>query len=227
MLHAVIPAAGTGKRFGAATPKQYLMIGGMTVMQWTINRITAFPQISNVIVAVHPDDRLADTLPFDHPSKLRFVTGGDERSDSVLAGLRALDCPDDDWVLVHDVARPCITAADLERLIQMAGADPVGGLLALPVRDTLKKSGGNGLQVAHTLPRDNVWQAQTPQMFRYGLLRQALETARRDGQPVTDESSAIEHLGLHPLLVHGNPRNLKITYPEDLELASFFLSHSL
>ncbi|HEX5277801.1 MAG TPA: 2-C-methyl-D-erythritol 4-phosphate cytidylyltransferase [Fluviicoccus sp.] len=223
-LRAVIPAAGAGKRFGSAVPKQYLVIGGLTVMQWTINRLTELSQLSEVIVAVHHDDETAATLAFSHPDKIRFTTGGAERSDSVLAGLRVLDCDENDWVLVHDAARPCLVRDDLEKLVREAGEDPVGGLLALPVRDTLKHSFSTQPRVRATLPRDHVWQAQTPQMFRYGLLRRALETAAAEGRALTDESSAIEHLGFQPLLVAGSPRNIKITYPEDLELATYFLS---
>lgn len=223
--HAVVPAAGAGRRFGAAVPKQYLMLAGRTLMQHTLDRLAAMPDIARVMVAIAADDDRMASLTWAHPERLRFVTGGAERMDSVLAGLDALaadGAPPEDWVLVHDVARPLLRAADVARLLRLASAHPVGGLLAHPVRDTMKRADAAG-QVAASVPRERLWHALTPQMFRLGELREALLAARRDGAVVTDEASALERLGRQPLLVEGALDNLKITYPDDLALAEALL----
>ena len=226
MVFAVVPAAGSGRRFGGDLPKQYLQIGSRTVMQWTLDLLTGFSAIREVVVAVAADDTRARSLSYRHPAKLRFVTGGAERMDSVLAGLEALPAEADDWVLVHDVARPCVPESDILRLMTEVQSETVGGILAQPVRDTLKQSAPDGRHIAVTVPREGMWQAQTPQMFRHGLLRHALQRAAAEGIAVTDEASALEYLGYCPLLVPGSPRNLKITWPEDLILASHLLSHA-
>ncbi|MDO8329030.1 MAG: 2-C-methyl-D-erythritol 4-phosphate cytidylyltransferase [Fluviicoccus sp.] len=225
-IRAVVPAAGTGRRFGGEVPKQYLDIHGRTVMQWTLDLLGSIAAIDEIVVALHPDDTLASTLTYLHPDKLRFTAGGAERSDSVLCGLKAMTAKSDDWVLVHDVARPCVPVEDILQLLKMAGDDPVGGLLAQPVRDTLKRSSADGLRVGETVSREGMWQAQTPQLFRYGLLKAALESAAARNTVVTDEASAIEALGFSPMLVPGSPRNLKITWPDDLWLAGQILSSS-
>lgn len=192
-------------------------------MQWTLDLLSGLPEIRDITVAIHPEDTQAPRLDLRHTDKVRFTAGGVERADSVLAGLQAISCSADDWVLVHDVARPCVPISDIRRLIAEATLDAVGGLLALPVRDTLKEAGDDGRHVSRTVPREHIWQAQTPQLFRYGLLRQALESAAAKNLAVTDESSAIELSGLHPRLVRGSPQNIKITYPEDLALVEHFL----
>lgn len=225
-LWAVVPAAGTGKRFGGETPKQYLSLHGKTIMQWTLDLLTGLDDIRTVMVAIHPEDTRAASLDYRHPARLRFTPGGQERADSVLAGLKALPAEAGDWVLVHDVARPCVPVADIRRLLDTVAADPVGGILAMPVRDTLKLSASHGRHIVRTVDRNGIWQAQTPQLFRYGVLRQALEAALSAGMPVTDEASAVEQAGLSPLLVPGSIRNLKITWPDDLDLAALLLSDS-
>lgn len=223
--HAVVPAAGAGRRFGATQPKQYLPLAGMTIQQHTLDRLTAMPELDSVVVAVAADDARARTLPYAQPERLRFVSGGNERMDSVLAGIEALQqagAADDDWVLVHDVARPLLRPADVRQLLAVLADDPVGGLLANPVRDTMKR-GDEGGRITATVAREQLWHALTPQMFRLGLLARALRSARADGVTVTDEAAAIERLGLQPRLLSGARDNLKITFPDDLILAEALL----
>lgn len=225
-VHAVIPAAGAGRRFGADLPKQYLPLAGMPIQQHTLDRLSAIPAIAHLVVPVAADDTRARELAYARPQRLRFVTGGGERMDSVLAGLDALrhgGAADSDWVLVHDVARPLIRADDVRRLMAAVQDHPVGGLLANPVRDTMKRADAAG-QVQATVERDGLWHALTPQMFRLGSLHDALLSARAAGAVVTDEASAIERLGLSPLLVSGARDNLKITFAEDLALAEALLA---
>lgn len=221
---AVVPAAGAGKRFGAATPKQYLSIAGQTVIQHTLNRLCQALALSACIVPVSADDQTASQFAYTHPDLIHFVQGGAERMDSVLAGLLYLkDLADpDDWVLVHDVARPCIAVSSLQKLLTELTDDPVGGILAIPVRDTLKR--GEFGQVQATVSRDGLWQGQTPQMFRYGLLLAALQSAVQAGGVVTDEASAMEQAGHVVRLVHGRSDNIKITYSDDLALAAAILT---
>jgi 2-C-methyl-D-erythritol 4-phosphate cytidylyltransferase len=221
----VVPAAGAGRRFGAAIPKQYLPLAGATVMQHCLDRLAGFSLFQRIVVAVAADDDRAAQLDYQALQKIRFVEGGRERADSVLAGLDALAgiAADDDWVLVHDVARPCVRLTDILRLIEHAGAHPVGGILANRVRDTMKRSDQHD-DILATVPRDDLWHALTPQMFRYGLLRQSLREALAAGTVVTDEASALESRGLRPCLVEGARDNIKITFPEDLTLAGLFLA---
>lgn len=223
--HAVIPAAGAGRRFGAALPKQYLSLAGKAIQQHTLDRLTGMPELSRVVVAIAADDERARTLPYARPERLQFVTGGGERMDSVMAGLEALQAAGagpDDWVLVHDVARPLLRPEDVRRLLAELAEDPVGGLLANPVRDTMKRSDSSG-RIDSTVCREQLWHALTPQMFRLGLLLRALRSARDEGVVVTDEAAAIERLGLQPRLVSGARDNLKITFPDDLPLAEALL----
>jgi 2-C-methyl-D-erythritol 4-phosphate cytidylyltransferase len=216
---AVLPAAGSGSRFGGDIPKQYLMLGSQLVIQHSINQLCRHVPLAACVVSLSAADDFAQTLPYEVPERLRFVTGGAERMDSVLAGLEALsaDAAPDDWVLVHDVARPCIHPHTLKTLVDQLKDDPVGGLLAVPVRDTLKR-GKNGM-VEVTVPRDGLWQCQTPQMFRFGLLLGALRLAKADGALVTDEAAAMERMGHRIRLIEGRSDNIKITYPDDLALA--------
>ncbi len=221
----MVPAAGAGRRFASEIPKQYLMLADRTVMQHTLDRLCQMAEIARVIVACAADDERAARLAYARPEKLQFVTGGRERADSVLAGLNALRdmAADDDWVLVHDVARPCVRVADIEKLMQATVLHAAGGILANPVRDTMKR--GNAEQgIAATVDRSALWHALTPQLFPYGLLVSALEAALAQGLPVTDEASALELQGLSPLLVEGARDNIKITFPEDLRLAEMFLA---
>jgi len=220
----VVPAAGSGSRFGSDIPKQYLLLNDFTVMQHTLDRLGAVSAITGIVVAIAANDSQAIRLPYRFADKLQFVTGGASRADSVLAGLDALqDCArDEDWVLVHDVARPCVRVADIEKLIHIAGVHPAGGILANRVRDTMKR-GDASLNIVATVPRDDLWHALTPQMFRFGLLRRALMAALAAGREITDEASAVEQLGLQACLVEGARDNLKITWPEDLRLAEILL----
>jgi len=223
--HALIPAAGSGSRMGGNTPKQYLPLLGRPLIAHTLNALSADPRIESIVVVLSPQDE--DWPRHDWSAwqdRLRVLhCGGATRAESVLNGLDAMGawCAADDWVLVHDAARPCLPRAALARLIDAAGADPVGGLLAVPVADTLKRADSQG-RVAATEPRAGLWQAQTPQMFRHGVLRQALRSA---GSDVTDDASAIERAGLRPLLVEADSRNLKVTYARDLQLAGLILEH--
>lgn len=221
----IVPAAGTGRRFGAERPKQYLPLMNSTVMQCTLNRLTQLSIIKQIIVPIHAQDTLATQLTYEQPQKLHFVIGGAERADSVLAGLKAIadHAQADDWILVHDVARPCVRLSDIEKLIQSVAGDTIGGILAAPVRDTIKQAAMTHPHIIATVPRQQLWQAFTPQMFRFGVLYQALIQAQQQNYVVTDEASAVEALGHHPQLILGAHDNIKITYPEDLQLAEFLL----
>ncbi len=220
---ALIPAAGKGARMASAVPKQYLPLGGRPVIQYSLERLGRHPLIQGVVVVLAPGDGHWPRLELDLPVPLYTVTGGQERCHSVARGLGFLAdlASPDDWVLVHDAARPCLSREDLDRLIRAVGGDPVGGLLAAPVADTLKR--GEGGCAVGTLERRGVWRALTPQMFRLGRLRKALEQALERGVEVTDEASAMEMAGYRPRLVEGRGDNIKITRPEDLELAACIL----
>lgn len=221
---ALIPAAGTGSRMASDIPKQYLELHGRPLIWHTLRPLVQHPAISAVYVVLSPEDRSyaqKDWRPVS--DKIRLLhCGGATRAESVLNGLQeiAAGLDGNDWVLVHDAARPCLSHELLDRLLDSVKGDSVGGLLALPVADTLKRAGEEG-RVAHTVERNHMWQAQTPQMFRIALLIRALQTA---GEAVTDESSAIEAIGLSPLLVRGDARNFKVTYPHDLTLAHLLLA---
>jgi len=219
---AIVPAAGSGSRFGAEKPKQYLSLLGRPLIYHTLAALVACPDIDRVWVVLSPDDPYWGQYDWsDLGAKLETVRcGGATRADSVNNGLRAaaMVAAPDDWVLVHDAARPCLSAEMLAALFSQLADDPVGGILAVPVADTLKRADA-GQRVAATEPRDGLWQAQTPQMFRYGRLLEALEKCRE----VTDEAGAIEALGFQPKLVRGDATNLKVTYPADLVLAAMIL----
>lgn len=222
---ALIPAAGIGRRMGSDVPKQYLPLGGKTVLEHTLDALASQPAIDGLVLVLSADDPRAPTFPDQVQGKsLMLATGGAERSDSVLNGLQWLggQADDQDWVLVHDAARPCLRREDLDRLLETLRDHPVGGLLAVPVRDTMKR-GDTRHVVRETVNRDGLWHALTPQMFRLGPLREALRAARDQGLPVTDDASAMELAGHAPLLVEGHGDNLKITRPEDLALAEFHL----
>ncbi|MDQ5878737.1 MAG: 2-C-methyl-D-erythritol 4-phosphate cytidylyltransferase [Pseudomonadota bacterium] len=219
---AIVPAAGTGARFGAELPKQYLPLAGRPLIYHTLQALCRSPQIERVLVVLAPDDTHWRGYDWrDIGPKLETVyAGGATRADSVLAGLRAAAtaAADDDWVLVHDAARPCLSQPMLESLVDELADDPVGGLLAMPVADTLKRADAES-RVTATEPRDGLWQAQTPQMFRYAALLAALESCR----VVTDEAGAIEAAGFKPKLVKSDATNLKVTFPADLSLAELIL----
>ncbi len=209
---------------GRETPKQYLNLMGEPLLRHTLRVLCAVSQIERVYVVLSVGDQTWSSFDWsDLGDKLKPIyVGGPSRADSVLNGLRAIrpDVRDGDWVLVHDAARPCLATWHVDTLIDALDDDEVGGLLAVPVADTLKRADPQSRAVA-TVPRDSLWQAQTPQMFRYMMLRRALESAR----DVTDEASAIEAAGLRPRLVRGDPTNLKVTYPLDLHLAEWILQN--
>ncbi len=222
---AIVPAAGVGRRFGAAIPKQYLPLHGRPVLQHSLERLARLPGLAGLVVAIGAGDRWWPTLRPELACPLEVVTGGAERVDSVLAAVRHLAprLGDSDWLLVHDAARPCLRQADLKRLVETLRDHPCGGLLGAPVRDTMKAVDAAGV-VQGTVERSGLWHAFTPQLFRARLLRDALERAVAEGWPVTDEASAMERAGHAPRMVEGHADNLKITRPEDLALAEFFLA---
>lgn len=220
---ALVPAAGGGSRMGAELPKQYLSLAGRPLISYALATLAAVSRIDAVFVVLSPDDGYWQSS-FASPDngKVQVLRcGGASRAASVANGLTELRerVADDDWILVHDAARACLSVAHVEALIDTLADDPVGGLLAVPVADTLKRE-ANG-RVAATVPREALWQAQTPQMFRYGLLVDALAAA----PTVTDEASAVEALGLSPRLVAADATNLKVTYPLDLQLAEWIITN--
>jgi 2-C-methyl-D-erythritol 4-phosphate cytidylyltransferase len=238
----VMPAAGAGRRFGAPLPKQYAPLEGRTVIEWALSPFLADARCAEAVVALAPDDegwarvaprlRSPDTLVPHAPPRppLSVVAGGEQRSHSVRRALSALEgrAAANDWVLVHDAVRPCLEAADLERLLGALCAHPLGGLLAVPAADTLKRAQERATDtapppVAQTLDRAGVWRALTPQMFRYRRLCAALDQAHAAGRSPSDEAQALEWLGEHPLLIEGAATNLKITAAADLVLAAALL----
>jgi len=221
----IIPAAGIGARMNTDCPKQYLKINGKTVLEHTLERFTHHPRISGVVIAIAEYDSYWPTLSFRTERPVITVKGGEERCHSVLNAMKALDelAEEDDWVLVHDAARPCLDKHDLDKLLITMATHPVGGLLGIPVHDTVKKTDSVNV-VEETVDRDHLWRALTPQMFRYGMLHKALSNALVDGYIVTDDASAIEHAGYAPLMLEGCSDNIKITRPEDLALAEFYLN---
>ena len=221
--HALLPCAGTGSRAGTLGPKQYQPVAGLPMVLHTLAAFNATPRIAQTVLVVAPEDRF---LSVDYPELLLARCGGATRAHSVFNGLDALragGAADDDWVLVHDAARCLITPQQIAALIEACQDDPVGGLLALKLPDTLK-AGREG-RVAATVDRSDKWLAQTPQMFRLGALRAALEAQADSGfSGVTDEASAMEMAGHRPRLVPGSAQNFKVTYPEDFALAEAILS---
>lgn len=224
---ALIPAAGAGARMGAGAPKQYLPLAGRPMLYHSI-RCVAVPPVETVFVVLSPDDKTFASHDWGEFDGLLapLYCGGETRHDSVhnglIAAMTAVDA--DDWVLVHDAARPCLPRADLDRLVAETKDDEVGGVLALPAADTVKRTyvgAGGAARIAATEDRSRLWLAQTPQMFRAGLLAQALHNARGT---VTDEASAVEQMGLQPRLVQGSRLNIKVTYPEDVQVAEAILA---
>ena len=226
-IWAVVPAAGRGSRFGGERPKQYLEVAGRPLLAHTLDALLAHPGVAGVVLALAADDPLWPGWHEFSGRPLLTCVGGDSRAGSVLAALQVL--PDavrgDDFVLVHDAARPNLALSDLEQLLERGRADPVGAILAAPVRDTLKRSDAD-TRIARTEPRDGLWRALTPQAFHRDLLLRALKAAQADGVVATDEAMAVERLGLHPALVEGREDNLKVTTPADLALAEFLLGHA-
>ncbi len=207
-----------------STPKQFLALGQRTVLEHSLESLWSAIVLDGLVLVSHGHPALASLIERHYEQNLIRAEGGKERSHSVLNGLNALSdsALANDWVLVHDAARPCVRQQDLHLLIDTLANNAVGGLLGTPARDTMKKTDIKGV-VIETVERNFLWHACTPQMFRYGLLREALMKALEDGYEVTDEASAMEHAGYRPLMVEGHVDNIKITRPEDLPLAEYFL----
>lgn len=223
----IVPAAGSGRRMGVGQAKQYFPLATSTVLAITLERLAAGIAPESIVVALSADDAHWPTINKPNIAVIR-VEGGSERCYSVLNGLRALKskAADNDWVWVHDAARPCVRTGDLGLLKHAIKEHSIGGLLALKITDTVKHA-DEAQTVIDTVDRDSLWRALTPQVFRYQLLLQALEKAVADGINVTDEAQAMELQGHHPLLVAGSSDNIKITTPGDLELAEFYLQQQL
>ena len=221
---ALIPAAGVGARMQAGSPKQYLSIAGKPMLRHALDAFLASPLIAHAYVVVSADDGVIDTVVPQHGVTV-LCCGGATRMETILNGLQALhgSIAAHDQVLVHDAARPGLTPALIAKLIMEVGEHAAGGLLALPVVDTVKRAGPGAIS-AQTVPRDGLWLAQTPQMFSYALLHRALSEAP-DPHAITDDASAVEALGLAPKLVEGHPRNLKVTLPRDIHTAELYLAH--
>jgi len=227
-IWAVLPAAGIGRRMGSTTPKQYLSIAGQPLLLHALRRLSEVPQIEKIVIVIHPQDKhwaeLAQQIAVEFADRIMTVEGGDERYHSVLNALTAMTkfADPNDWVMVHDAVRPCVRPADIERLIEQVAAHSVGGLLGSAVDNTLKRVDSQS-QVLETVDRESYWNALTPQMFRFGLLKESIEAVVASGAQVTDEAAAIEVAGFSPLMVAGNKDNIKITHEADLVLASQIL----
>lgn len=220
----VIPAAGVGKRMQADKPKQYLQLCGLTVLEQTLHRLKQVPALQQFYLALSPDDPYFPALPLANDPKIQRLNGGAERANSVLNALLQIDAQQYPWVLVHDAARPAVRVSDIELLIQSCIQQGQGGILATPVRDTMKRGSDT---VQHTVDREGLWHAYTPQLFPTAQLKDALQQALAQGVAITDEASAMEWAGLPVLLVQGHADNIKITQAEDLALAAFYLEHSV
>lgn len=219
---AILPAAGVGSRMCMTFPKQYLSIGKKTLLEHAISALLQQSCIRRVIIAISPDDHWFSRLPIAADPRVTIVNGGKKRADSVMAGLmHAVQAP---WVLVHDAVRPCLHQDDLLRLLALTIRSEVGGILATPVRDTIKRTCASGKAIDYTVERTNLWHALTPQIFALPLLKHCLSLALAKGVIITDEASALEYCGYQPLIVPGRGDNIKVTYPEDLALARFYFS---
>ena len=232
-IWAILPAAGIGKRMQSSIPKQYLPLNDRPVLEHTVNALLQNENISGLVIALQPDDIYWSEINIQSSKPVLRTSGGVERADSVLNALDKLFQYDQfdvdtDWVMVHDAVRPCLRQEDIDKLVTEVAADENGGLLALPVRDTMKRQLTENLadkataRVATTVDRENLWHALTPQYFPANSLKKALQTAQRDSLLITDESSAMELAGFSPRLVHGHEDNIKITHPDDLALAALY-----
>lgn len=218
----VLPAAGIGKRMQSVTPKQYLVIAGKTILEHTIHTLLSHPAIHQVIVVLNAQDDIFHTLDIAKNQRVTTTVGGKERADSVLAGLKKLKT-NEQWVLVHDAARPCVQLDDISKLLALAEQGDIGGILASPVRDTMKRSDKQN-NILHTESREHLWHALTPQFFLTEQLKLALVSAEQQQLNITDEASAMESMNYPVKLVEGKSSNLKVTQPEDLQLAEFYLT---
>lgn len=218
----VVPAAGVGKRMRASCPKQYLTINDKTILEHTVQRLLNHEAICHVVIALGEFDEYFPTTALANNSNVTRVIGGKERVDSVLAGLKSLNTEQEQWVLVHDAARPCVQHKDLTQLIKYCVENDHGGILAAPVRDTMKQATSTGI-IDKTLDRSQMWHALTPQMYKTAELTSAIGDALAKDIVITDESSAMEEFGYASGLVSGSSDNIKITQPEDLRLAEFIL----
>lgn len=225
-LWGVIPAAGIGRRMGGSLPKQYLRLHDDPVIIHTLKKLAATPLIEGIIVVISETDPYWPELKIPVDLPVRVVTGGEHRVHSVFNGVEAIasELCNDDWILVHDAARPCVRNADIVKLIDAVKDHKCGGILATPVRDTMKQAAENNA-IKATLDRSTLWHALTPQIFRASLLLEALTAGLNDPDRITDEASALESQGYSPLLVEGHADNIKITRPEDLALAEFYLKN--
>lgn len=222
-LAVIVPAAGIGKRMQALQPKQYLIIEQQTVLEHTIERLLSHPKIAKIVIVISKGDNYFATTALPNLARVSTVFGGKDRVDSVRAGLKSINTEEFPWVLVHDAARPCVSHEDISALINKCTTANTGGLLATPIRDTIKRSNDLGL-VTETVDRQQLWHALTPQMYPTTILLKAIETALTDNITITDEASAIEYAGGESILVEGSDENLKITRPDDLHLAEFILT---
>ncbi len=222
---AVIPAAGRSERMRQHQPKQYVSVCGRTLLEHALYPFLEHAGIHGIVVVLAAGDDTWNALPCARDARVRTALGGAERMHSVLSGLQELEreAGAHDWVLVHDAARPCLCRTDLDRLIAALEEDSIGGVLAVPIGDTVKRGDETGAHIVATVERTGLWAAQTPQMFRYDLLCRALARCQRDGLAVTDEAAAVEALGSRPRLVRGSARNIKVTREEDLTLVEAIL----
>lgn len=218
---AIVPAAGIGKRMLLDIPKQYIKIHNRTILEYTLMTLLSHPRIVRVIVSLHQKDNYFRTLSIASNLRITSVIGGNKRINSVLSGL--IVPTDANWVIVHDAVRPCLSYKDLEKLITIIDKSKIGGILARPACDTIKYIAYKTQEISHTISRKKLWHALTPQLFPKDLLRWCLEKIIQDNVDITDESSALEYCGYHPLIVLGSYKNIKITFPEDLTFAGIYL----
>lgn len=223
----IIPAGGVGSRCDSKIPKQYLEVQGKSILAHCLDQFLSMPFFEKIVVVVNPQDTYWKKLNYTNNPKILVTSGGEQRGHSVLNGLQALKnlATPQDWILVHDAVRPFIEKQDVEKLISCLKDHAVGGLLGVPLRDTVKQINQSN-EIEATLDRSCIWSAYTPQMFRFNLLMDAMQTAIAKNYQITDEASAIERMGLKPLMVEGRRENIKITYPEDLKSAEVYFSQS-
>lgn len=224
----IVPAAGIGSRMQQSIPKQYLKIADKTILDYTLEKLTSHHSVKGVVVVISKSDKYWSNHQLVNDKTIITTEGGAERFQSVFNALKILSdkCKTNEWVLVHDAARPCLSLDDISKLINKVSNDDIGGLLAVPVRDTMKRANSYG-KILHTTERQYLWHALTPQMFRYGMLIDALQSAINSDNVITDEASALEAKGYQALLIEGSASNIKITRPEDLALAEFYLKKLL